>query len=210
MRPRRGSRQGKESSVSVIPTNKAPWKDLELVVGKARCHGALCFCQRFKIAESAWRATTDDERARRLLDQTNCGHPRSEKTTGLLAYIGNEPVGWCSVEPRPNYPYITDARMAAKNRGEDRTDKNIWAVACFLTRTQFRRMGVSRALAATAVDFARTHGARAIEGYGMVTEKGKEITWGELHVGSRSVFAVAGFREVARPSLRRVVMRYDF
>ncbi|HEV2137924.1 MAG TPA: GNAT family N-acetyltransferase [Nitrososphaerales archaeon] len=200
----------KESSVSVLPANKAPWKDLELVVGKARCHGALCYCQRFKIAESAWRATTDYERARRLHDQTNCGHPKSEKTSGLLAYIGNEPVGWCSVGPRPNYPYITDARMVAKKRGEDRTDKNIWAVACFLTRTQFRRMGVSQALAAAAVDFARTHGARAIEGYGMVTEKGKEITWGELHVGSRSVFTAAGFREVARPSLRRVVTRFDF
>ncbi len=43
----------------------------------------------------------------------------------------------------------------------------------------------------------------------MLTEPGKEITWGELHVGSRNAFAAAGFREVARPTKRRVVMRFD-
>jgi hypothetical protein len=210
MRTKRGEEPVNEVAVSVLPANKAPWKDLELVVGNARCHGALCYCQRFKIAESAWRATTDDERAKRLRQQANCGHPESHETNGLLAYIGSEPVGWCSVEPRRNYPYITEARMASKKRGEDRSDKKVWAVACFLTRTPYRHMGVTRALAAGAVGFAQSRGARAIEGYGMVTEKGKEITWGELHVGSRSVFAAAGFRQVARPSLRRVVMRLDF
>jgi hypothetical protein len=29
-------------------------------------------------------------------------------------------------------------------------------------------------------------------------------------MGSRSVFAAAGFAEVSRPTLRRVVMRIDF
>jgi hypothetical protein len=74
----------------------------------------------------------------------------------------------------------------------------------------FRRRGVRRGLARAAVDFARERGARALEGYPMITEPGKEITWGELHVGSRSSFAAAGFAEVSRPSLRRVVMRIDF
>ena len=44
----------------------------------------------------------------------------------------------------------------------------------------------------------------------MITEPGREITWGELYVGSRSVFADAGFTEVSKPSPRRVVMRIDF
>jgi hypothetical protein len=44
----------------------------------------------------------------------------------------------------------------------------------------------------------------------MLTQPGKEITWGELHVGARQVFAEAGFTEVSRPSARRVVMRVDF
>jgi hypothetical protein len=57
---------------------------------------------------------------------------------------------------------------------------------------------------------ARARGARALEGYPMLTEPGKEITWGELHVGSRSIFAAAGFAEVSRPTPRRVVMRIEF
>jgi hypothetical protein len=36
------------------------------------------------------------------------------------------------------------------------------------------------------------------------------ITWGELYVGARQVFENAGFTEVSRPTLRRVVMRIDF
>jgi hypothetical protein len=65
-------------------------------------------------------------------------------------------------------------------------------------------------LAKAAVEFARARGARAVEGYAMVTQPGVEITWGELHVGSRSIFADAGMRQVAAPTKRRVVMRIDF
>ena len=44
----------------------------------------------------------------------------------------------------------------------------------------------------------------------MVTEPGHDVMSVELHVGSRSIFAAAGFTEVAHPTLRRVVMRIDF
>jgi hypothetical protein len=44
----------------------------------------------------------------------------------------------------------------------------------------------------------------------MRTQPGKEITWGELHVGAFQAYADAGFREVSTPSVRRVVMRVDF
>jgi hypothetical protein len=40
-------------------------------------------------------------------------------------------------------------------------------------------------------------------------DPGEEITWGELHVGCRNVFAAAGFSEVAHPTHRRVVVRID-
>jgi hypothetical protein len=61
-----------------------------------------------------------------------------------------------------------------------------------------------------AVDFARERGARAVEGYPMLTTPGRDITWGELHVGTRSMFASAGLAEVSHPTPRRVVMRIDF
>jgi GNAT superfamily N-acetyltransferase len=109
------------------------------------------------------------------------------------------------------YPrLLRKCRVPWEGRSEDKTDDSVWAVTCFVTRAGFRRRGVSRALARAAVDFARERGARALEGYPMLTEPGKEITWGELHVGSRSIFAAAGFAKVSRPTLRRVAMQIDF
>jgi GNAT superfamily N-acetyltransferase len=198
------------SPIKVVPANHATWEDIEAVVGKARSWDDLCFCQRFKLGVPGWRATTVDERAQMLREQTDCGYPQSDSTTGLLAYVGGEPAGWCCVEPRPAFPLIPEQRTWYKKRGQDPTDERVWVVACFVTRTPFRHTGVSRTLAKAAVEFARARGAGAVEGYAMVTQPGVEITWGELHVGSRSVFADAGMREVAAPTKRRVVMRIDF
>jgi hypothetical protein len=197
------------SPIKVVPANKATWEDIEAVVGKARSWDQLCFCQRFKLGVPGWRATTADERAQMLREQTDCGYPESDSTTGLLAYVGGEPAGWCCVESRPALPFIPEQRTWYKKR-EDPIDDGVWVVACVLTRTPFRYTGVSRALAKAAVEFARVRGARAVEGYAMVTQPGVEITWGELHVGSRNILANAGMRQVAAPSKRRVVMRIDF
>ena len=69
---------------------------------------------------------------------------------------------------------------------------------------------MTRALAAASVGFARERGARAVEGYPMVREVGRDVTWGEMSVGAESAFAAAGFRVVSRPMPRRVVMRVEF
>jgi GNAT superfamily N-acetyltransferase len=200
------------ADVSIVPANQASWADIRAVVGTMRCHGALCFCQRFKMGWSDWRdgAVTDEERAHRLREQTDCGHPGNGPTSGLVAYVDGEPAGWCNVESRSEFPFIPEPRVVSKKRGEDRTDPAVWAVACFVVRTEFRRGGMMRALAPAAVEFARQRGARALEAYPMITEPGVEITWGELHVGSRNVFAEAGLAEVAHPTKRRYVMRIDF
>jgi GNAT superfamily N-acetyltransferase len=195
--------------LSVVPANEASWEDLQAIFG-TRGYTASCQCQRFKIGPFGWTSADTEERAWRLRVETGCGHPDAGKTSGLVAYLDGEPVGWCAVEPRTAYPRLPPRRVVWTARGEDKNDKSVWAVTCFATRAGFRRRGVSRALARAAVDFARERGARALEGYPMVTEPGQEVTWGELHVGSRSIFAAAGFAEVSRPTLRRVVMRIDF
>jgi hypothetical protein len=35
------------------------------------------------------------------------------------------------------------------------------------------------------------------------------VSWGEMNVGSGNTFVTAGFRDVSRPTTRRVVMRLD-
>jgi len=83
-------------------------------------------------------------------------------------------------------------------------------VTCFAVRKGYRGRGLTYPLARATIDFARDRGARALEAYPMITQAGKEITWGEVHVGARQVFEEAGFTEVSRPTVRRVVMRLDF
>jgi GNAT superfamily N-acetyltransferase len=197
-------------ALTVVPANEATWDDLQAVLGARGYRTTGCWCQRFKMRGREWDgdAVPAAERESRLREQTQCGDPRADRTTGLVVYLGSEPVGWCAVEPRT--AYVRLGTTPWKGRAEDRADESVWAVACFAILPGFRRQGVSYALARAAVDFARERGAASLEGYAMVPEPGKEVPFGELHVGSRSVFAAAGLTEVSRPTLRRAVMRIDF
>ena len=199
------------SEVAVVPANEASWEELQAVLG-TRGDPSRCQCQRYKMQpRESWASVGAEELAHRLRAQTDCGHRESETASGLVAYLDGEPVGWCAVEPRTAYPrLLLKSRVPWEGRAEDKTDDSVWAVTCFVTRTGFRRRGISRALARAAVDFARQRGGRALEGYPMLTEPGLEVMSVELHVGNRSIFAAAGFVEVSRPTLRRVVMRIDF
>ncbi|MDF2809805.1 MAG: putative GCN5-related N-acetyltransferase [Microvirga sp.] len=200
-----------DSAISAVPANEASCDDLSAIFG-ARGEGAICQCQRYKLQpREAFRSFPAEVRADRLRRQTNCGHGEAATTSGLVAYLDGEPVGWCAVEPRTAYPGLLRVyRIPWEGRTEQKSDDSIWAVTCFFTRAGFRRRGISRALAHSAVDFARERGARALEGYPMITQPGQEIAWGELHVGSRSIFAAAGFTEVSHPTPRRVVMRIEY
>jgi len=198
-----------DDPISVVPANQASWEDLETVLG-TRGPAAQCQCQRYKLErKESFASVPVEERAFRLRQQADCGHPESDTTSGLVAYLGVEPVGWCAVEPRTAYAGLlrNSNRVAWLGRDEDRADESIWAVTCVFTRAGFRRDGVSRALVRATVDFARERGAMALEGYPMTTTNAIDE---ELHVGTVTTFAAAGFTEVSRPTLRRAVMRIDF
>lgn len=195
----------------IVPANEASWEDLQAVFG-ARGSAAECQCQRFKLApKESFGSFPVEERALRLRTQTNCGDADATTTSGLVAYRDGVPVGWCAVEPRTAYTGLLRVfRTPWEGRHEDKTDDSIWAVTCVFARVGYRRQGISHALANAAVDFARRGGARALEAYPMLVQPGEKTTWGEMLVGSRSIYAAAGMTEVSRPSLRRAVMRIDF
>ena len=199
------------ADVTVVPANEASWEDLRAVFGD-RGEAHVCQCQRYKLQPGeAFKKVPVEERAHRLRTQTECGNPRSKTTSGLVAYLDGEPVGWCAVEPRTAYfGLMRNFKIHWDGRNEDKGDDTIWSVTCLLTRAGYRKRGISFALARAAVDFARARGARALEGYPMLVEPGQNVIWGELHVGTRSVFEAAGFEEVNRPSKRRAVMRIEF
>ena len=196
--------------ITVIPANEASWNELQAIFG-TRGAASVCWCQRYKLAPNeAFKSHPAEERAMRLREQTNCGQPGADTTSGLVAHLDGEPVGWCAVESRTAYPGLLRVyRVPWENRDEDRTDEGVWAVTCVLVRAGYRRRGIAYALARAAVAHARAHGARAVEAYPMRTEIG-EVSWDEIHVGAQSIFTAAGMQEVSRPGKRRLVMRIDF
>ena len=192
----------------VVPANRAECGDLQVIFG-TRGAASRCQCQRFKLhPREAFASFPVEERMHRLREQTDCGNPESVTTSGVVAYLDDEPVGWCAVEPRPAYHGLVRVfRVPWDGRNEDKTDESVWAVTCLLARAGYRRQGVSRALVRAAVDFARDRGARALEGYPINITSGNAE---DLHVGTVATFRDAGFAKVHQPSLRRVVMRIDF
>ena len=186
--------------ITVRPVEEALFDDVQTIFG-TRGDPARCQCQGYR--QGWYERHSEDVQGRRelLRDQVMEGH-------GLVAHLDGEPVGWCSMGPRSDFPYLRQTTW--KGRSEDKDDPGIWAVTCFVTRAGFRRQGVSRALAGGTVDLARDRGARAVEAYPMKPAPGKDVTWGDLHVGALSAFLAAGYRVVHAPSLRRTVVRHEF
>lgn len=191
--------------VTVKPATKATWKDLQAVFG-TRGQAAKCQCQRAILPLRDYWHMPRDIREDFLREEVTT---QRRVAPGLIAYVGDTPVGWCRLGPRRLYPPLRNSPVPWADRDEDKEDDTVWTVVCFVVRVGYRRQGISEALAAAAVDYARRHGAAAIEGYPMSTQGG-DIPWGELHVGAHGAFERAGFRQVAHPTSRRYVMRIDF
>jgi hypothetical protein len=89
--------------LTVVPANEAACDALQTVFG-TRGAAVFCQCQRYKLGpREAFSKFPVQERARRLREQTACGRPGSETTSGLVASLDGEPVGSCAVEPRTAY-----------------------------------------------------------------------------------------------------------
>jgi GNAT superfamily N-acetyltransferase len=120
---------------------------------------------------------------------------------GLLALRDEMAVGWCRVAPREAMP---DLQRAWRTKRVD--DVPVWVIACFYVRKGHRRQGVTSALIAAAVDFARAGGAPAVEAFPLDGSVSPSAT----ATGYAATFAAAGFVEVVRRSPERPIMRFSF
>lgn len=196
-------------SIRVVPANEASCEELDLIFG-TRGGAAECRCQRYRLVRGeAFGNTPVEHRHDRLREQTSCGDPGAANTSGLIAYLDDEPAGWCAVAPRPDYEGLVrnSNQTAWRGRKENRADPSIWAVTCVYTRGGHRRQGVAAALVNATIDFARTRGATRLEAYPITDDN---ATWGEEHPGRLTTYLDAGFEIVHRPSKRRAVVAVGF
>lgn len=174
------------------------WDDVAAVL-RTRGDPSRCWCQWFRLRRPDFDATRVAQRRAALQEQVAAPVP-----PGVLAYDdAGVPSGWCAVAPRADYPRLAASRVAAGTGDED----GLWAVTCFVVRTDARRQGLATVLLDGAVDLARRHGARLVEAYPVDTAV-RPASTSELYHGPLSIFLRAGFTEVGtRRSPARPVVR---
>lgn len=171
------------------------WVDLEALFGERGAVGG-CWCMWYRLKRSEFDAQKGAGNRRAMREIVSSG-----RAPGILAYLDGEPVGWCSVGPRSEYPVLGRSWVL-----KPVDDQPVWSVVCFFIAKPYRGQGMSGILLEAAVRYAREQGASIVEGYPV--DPRKESTPDVFaFTGLASTFLRAGFEEVARRSETRPIMR---
>lgn len=177
--------------------------DVAAVIGPKKPTSNVCFCLSYRLLSSKEASTLrEPDRSARVRELCAQDPP-----PGVLAYDGDEPVGWAAVHPR------ADTSFAKNRRIPHVDDRDVWSVWCIRVRPGHRKQGISHHLLAGAVEFARAHGAPAIEGY-PVDNRGEKVDLTMAYVGTRALFEAAGFTKASDTTSvlaghPRVIMRLE-
>ncbi|WP_431298353.1 GNAT family N-acetyltransferase [Tabrizicola sp. BL-A-41-H6] len=162
------------------------------------CYG--CWCTSFRLRPNVRQAMTGDERRDVMLARIVAGPP-----PGLIAFDGDEAVGWMQIGPRADVPeWNNPGRVSSPLPDAPADDPGVWAVSCFFFRARARGKGHTHRMLAAGIAFARANGARVLEAAPIVGSNPKSIP---LFVGPVAAFAKSGFETVARVKETRPLMR---
>lgn len=184
----------KAGALTIHPLTPERWGDFEALFGEnGACAG--CWCTWWQMSQSEWLATKGDGTKRKMRSRVKKGPP-----PGLLAYAGREAVGWCAVAPRGDYPRLARSKILAPV-----DDAPVWSITCFFVRRDWRLRGVTVALLDGASHWVASRGGLILEGYPTDTRKPQPGAF--VHHGLLRAFQRAKFREVARRSETRPIVR---
>ncbi len=178
------------------PLTPDRWDDFAELFGPRGAVGG-CWCMWWRVKKrSDWdrvKGVTNKRAFKKIVQRG--GEP------GVLGYHEGRAVGWCAIAPREHYPPLERSRVAARV-----DDKPVWSVSCLFIHKDYRRRGLSVALLKAAADFVRERGGTIVEGYPVIP-KTDEMPGVFAFTGLYPAFVRAGFKEVARRSETRAVMR---
>ena len=181
-------------SIEFHPATPARWRDLERLFGpRGACAG--CWCMWARLPRAEFQAGVGAKNKRALRRVVAAGEP-----PGILAYVNGEPAGWCGLGPRADFRRLEKSKVLAPV-----DDRPAWSVVCFFVARPYRRQGLSVRLLREAVRHAAARGATLVEGY--PTDTRSRAADAFVWTGLASAFERAGFREVARRSRTRPIMR---
>ena len=178
------------------PLTKKYWSDFETLFGeRGACGGCWCMLWRSNRSEFERNKGAGNRRAMKALVAAG-------EIPGILAYADRVPVGWCSVAPRDKLPGLARSRILKKV-----DDAPVWSISCFFIEKKHRGRGISVELIAAAIEHVGRQAGTLLEAY-PVEPKKKPAPPVFVWTGLASAFRKAGFKEVARRSPTRPVMRY--
>jgi len=175
----------------------ARWDDVaELFGERGACGG--CWCMAWRLRHRDWVAGKGAKNRRALKRLITSG-----ERPGVLACLDGGAVGWCALAPREAYVHLERSRVLMPV-----DDRPVWSVSCLFILRSHRRLGIASRLLEAAARMAAARGARVVEGYPVVNRMPKAPD-AFLWTGVPSAFIKAGFREVARRSPVRPIMRRE-
>ena len=187
----------------IVPATADRFADVASLVGTDDLDVPACWCLSNRLSSAEFNRLRGPDRPRRLRELCD-----QELAPGLLAYLDDTVVGWCSFGPRPEMERLMRSRTIPRLDPPD-----TWCIVCFVVTANARRQGIASALLLASVDYARRHGAPAIEGYPIDTA-GRRVSGAFAYVGTVSMFERAGFHHLGDTTahsakLQRVVMRHE-
>jgi GNAT superfamily N-acetyltransferase len=180
--------------VEFAPVTPERWDDFEKLFGECGAYEG-CWCMWWRLTRRQWtrqRGEGNRQAMKRIVD--------SGEAPGIIAYVGGEPAGWCSVAPREVFASLN--RSPTLKRVDD---EPVWSIVCFYVAPERRGSGLMASLVSAARDYAVSQGARIVEAY--PREPGG-LGPPEAYLGVVPAFAKAGFVEVARRSAKQPIMRW--
>ena len=177
------------------PVTPSRWADLETLFGNNGACGG-CWCMFWRLPRKEYNQRKGQQNRRMLRQLVESG-----RKPGILAYSGREPIGWCAVAPRSEYIALERSRIL-----KPVDDEPVWSISCLFVRKDFRRKGISSQLLTAAANLAKKRGARIVEGYPTDPASPRSPDPFLWH-GVTSSFLAAGFKEIARRSVSRPIMR---
>ncbi len=186
--------------MSVVVRPATVFDDVRTMDGPKRPDANVCWCLSYRIPSKLNNELRGPARGEYVAELV-----RGDPPPGVLAYDGDEAVGWAAVAPR------ADTAFARNRKIPHVDDLPVWSLWCIRVRPGHRGQGISHRLIEGAVAFAREHGAPAVEAYPL-DNAGAKVDLTMAYPGLRKNFEAAGFEMAAETTsvlsgFPRVLMR---